>query len=517
MSPPADRAVPRLQITGLKKHFGGVRALDGVDLTLVPGRVHALLGENGAGKSSLLKCLSGLYQPDGGAMHLDGTAYYPRDPRAAEAAGLRFVHQELNLVPGFTAAENAFVGRRYPRRFGLIDRPAMQRRLASIRDRLGIVLPLDVPIRHLSVGQCQLVEILRALMDEARILVLDEPTASLSESEAVILREVVATLAQAGCAVIFVSHRMEEVFELAQEYTVLRNGVTVGQGLIGETSPDAVIAMMAGDAQLRQAGPLPARRREKLLELEGFSPSPRHGAMRMSAHGGEIIGLYGIVGSGRSSLLKAVWGAMPAAKGRLSLAGRPLPPAGIASRIRAGMAFAPEDRRVGGLVTSHSILDNAALPRLSDGRALAGLPFLSWTLLRRNAGAMLDGLGVRYGRLADRIATLSGGNQQKVLIGRWFSPGLRVFLLDEPTRGVDVRSKAEIHALCRRLAEDGTLILFATSDIEELFALAGRIVVMAKGEIVLDAPASGMTRQQVLAATFRTARPDGADPARRTA
>ncbi|MGN8114133.1 sugar ABC transporter ATP-binding protein [Labrys sp. 22185] len=507
MSQPSGRAVPRLEITGLKKHFGGVHALDGVDLSVKPGRIHALLGENGAGKSSLLKCLSGVYQPDGGAMQLDGALHAPRDPRAAEAAGLRFVHQELNLVPGFTAAENAFVGRRYPRRFGLIDRQAMQRRLAAVRDRLGIALPLDVPVRHLSVGQCQLVEILRALMDEARILVLDEPTASLSESEAAILRKVVVTLAQAGCAVIFVSHRMEEVFELAQDYTVLRNGVTVGQGLITETTPDAVVAMMAGDAQLRDALPPPARRAEKLLELDGFSPSPRHGSLQLSAHGGEIIGLYGIVGSGRSSLLKALWGAMPRASGRLSLAGRPLPPAGIPSRLRARVAFAPEDRRGSGLVINHSILDNATLPHLSDGRAVAGLPLLSWPTLRRKASAMLDRLAVRYGRLADRIATLSGGNQQKILIGRWFRPGLRLFLLDEPTRGVDVRSKAEIHALCRELAGDGTLILFATSDIEELFALAGRIVVMAKGEIALDAPAAGLTRQQVLAATFRTARP----------
>ncbi|QEN90819.1 sugar ABC transporter ATP-binding protein [Labrys sp. KNU-23] len=507
MSQPSGRAVPRLEIAGLKKHFGGVHALAGVDLTVASGRVHALLGENGAGKSSLLKCLSGVYQPDGGAMRFDGALHAPRDPRAAEAAGLRFVHQELNLVPGFTAAENAFVGRRYPRRFGLIDRQAMQRRLAAVRDRLGIALPLDVPVRHLSVGQCQLVEILRALMDEARILVLDEPTASLSESEAGILRKVVANLAQAGCAVIFVSHRMEEVFELAQDYTVLRNGVTVGQGLIAETTPDAVVAMMAGDAQLRDPLPLPPRRAEKLLELDGFSPSPRHASLQLSAHGGEIIGLYGIVGSGRSSLLKALWGAMPQARGRLSLAGRSLPPSGIPSRIRERVAFAPEDRRGSGLVIGHSILDNAALPRLSDGRALAALPFLSWPALRRNAGAMLERLAVRYGRLADRIATLSGGNQQKVLIGRWFRPGLRLFLLDEPTRGVDVRSKAEIHALCRELAGDGTLILFATSDIEELFALAGRIVVMAQGEITLDAPTADLSRQQVLAATFRTAKP----------
>jgi ABC-type sugar transport system ATPase subunit len=494
-----------LEITGVKKHFEGVHALDGVDMSVAPGRVHALLGENGAGKSSLLKVLSGVYHPDGGEIRLGGEIYAPQTPRQAEAAGLRFVHQELNLVPGFTAYENAFVGRRYPRRFGLIDWQAMRRRLEAVRARIGLDLPLDIPVRHLSVGQCQLVEILRALMDNARILVLDEPTASLSESEAQTLRKVVADLAAAGCAVIFVSHRMEEVFEVAQDYTILRNGRTVGTGKLADVTPQEVIALMAGEAFAHGHADAPPARTEILLEVSDHSPGPHRRAINFTAMKGEIIGLYGMVGSGRSSLLQSIWGARAQARGRIILDDIHLPPSGIGARIRAGVAFAPEDRRNAGLVPNHSILDNTVLPRLAGARALPGLPILSWPKARRNAGAVLDRLKVKYGRLSDRIATLSGGNQQKVLIGRWFSDKVRLYLLDEPTRGVDVRSKAEIHDLCRNLAAGGTTVIFATSDIEELFALAGRIVVMAGGGVALDAPAKGLTRQQVLAATFGNA------------
>ncbi|BCH24122.1 sugar ABC transporter ATP-binding protein [Mesorhizobium sp. L-8-3] len=495
-----------LDIRDLSKSFGGVAALDGVALSVAAGRVHALLGENGAGKSTLLKCLSGAQRPDRGEMRLLDKNFEPASPRDAEAAGLRFVHQELNLVPGFTAYENAFVGRRYPKRFGLIDRRAMRGRMCEVRDRLGLDLPLDVPVRRLSLSQRQLVEILRALMDDARLLVLDEPTASLSEAEATTLRGVVRSLAAAGCAVVFVSHRMDEVFELAEDFTVLRNGRTVGQGRLADTDRDGIVAMMAGSAlsHERPATP-PAASGPAVLRLEGFAAGPGRRRIDLGVSAGEIVGLYGIIGAGRSSLLTSIWGASPEAVGTITLAGKRLPPSGIAERIAAGVAFAPEDRRSTGLIMAHSVLDNAVLPNLGDHRAVPVLPVLSPGSMRRGAEAMLAATGVKFGRLSDRIATLSGGNQQKVLIGRWLSDATRLLLLDEPTRGVDVRSKAEIHALCRGLAARGTPVIFATSDIEELFMLAGRIVVLAHGAVVLDAPAETLGRQDVLAATFSEA------------
>jgi ABC-type sugar transport system ATPase subunit len=263
-----------LEMEGLSKRFGGVTALEGVTLSVAAGRVHALLGENGAGKSTLLKCLSGAHRPDEGVMRLYGQAFAPRDPGEAERAGLRFVHQELNLVPGFTAYENAYVGRPYPRRAGLVDWRAMRRRFAELRDRHGLDLDIDVPVSRLSTAKRQIVEILRALMDEARILVLDEPTASLSEAEAETLHGIVRRLAAHGCAIVFVSHRLDEVFALTDDYTVLRNGRVVGSGRLRDTTRDEIVAMMAGEELSHQPPEEIIPAGGALLQLSGFSAGP---------------------------------------------------------------------------------------------------------------------------------------------------------------------------------------------------------------------------------------------------
>ncbi|GAA2839065.1 ribose transport system ATP-binding protein/rhamnose transport system ATP-binding protein [Aminobacter aminovorans] len=497
-----------LEVEGVIKRFGGVVALDGVSLRAVAGRVHALLGENGAGKSTLLKCLSGVHRPDGGRMALSGQGFAPKNPTESEQAGLRFVHQELNLVPGFTAYENAFVGRPYPRRGGVIDWATMRSRFKAVRDRHGLDLDIDVPVARLSVAKCQIVEILRALMDEARVLVLDEPTASLSEREAATLHGIIRQLASHGCAVILVSHRLDEVFAIADDYTVLRNGCTVGSGQVCDTDRTGVVALMAGGEfdQERVTAPLlhAPLLHPPLMQLSGFSPSPVRDGLDLTVHAGEIVGLYGVVGSGRSSLLKSIWGANPLARGELTLDGKLLPPTGISKRIREGVAYVPEDRRGRGLIMQHSILDNVLLPRLPLYRAMRRVPVVSWQLARRGVRKLLGDRSVKYGRLGDRISTLSGGNQQKIMIGRWVGPSCRLFLLDEPTRGVDVRSKAEIHALCRRLAGDGTAVLFVTSDIEELVMLAQRILVMAYGRITLDAANRDLSRQDIVHAAFET-------------
>ncbi|MVA97419.1 ATP-binding cassette domain-containing protein [Nitratireductor sp. CAU 1489] len=491
-----------LALDGLVKRFGGVTALDGVAMRVAPGRVHALLGENGAGKSTLLKCLSGTHRPDAGTMRLAGAAYAPASPRAAEDAGLRFVHQELNLVPEFTAYENAYVGRAYEKRFGLVRWRIMRKRFAAVRDRYGLDLDIDRPVGRLSVAKCQIVEILRALMDKAKILVLDEPTASLSEAEAETLRAIVRRLADQGTAVIFVSHRLDEVFAVADDFTVLRNGKTVNHGRLAETSREAIIAEMAGQAFKQRARAASATGGATMLELSGLRVAPARPSIDLTIGGGEIVGLYGIVGSGRSSLLKSIWGANPLCRGSLVLDRSALPRTGIRSRIAAGVAYVSEDRRNTGLIMHQSILDNAALPRLGRYRAHRGLPVLSHRRLRAGVDAILSGLAVRFGRLDDRISTLSGGNQQKIMIGRWLDDDIRLLLLDEPTRGVDIRSKADIHALCRARAAGGAAVLFATSDIEELLMLASRIVVMAQGAVTLDIANSGVSRETVLKAAF---------------
>jgi len=493
-----------LEVEGLKKRFGGVAALDGVELHAAAGRIHALLGENGAGKSTLLKCLSGVHRPDEGRMSLAGQDFAPANPTESERAGLRFVHQELNLVPGFTAYENAFVGRRYPRRGGLIDWQKMRTRVMAVRDRHGLDLDIDVPVARLSVAKCQIVEILRALIDEARVLVLDEPTASLSEREAHILHGIIRRLADMGCVVILVSHRLDEVFAIADDYTVLRNGRSVGSGQVSEIDRAGLVEMMAGGGIELERGTVPTAAGGPVLQLSSYAPSPARAGIDLTINAGEIVGLYGVVGSGRSSLLKSIWGANRFSRGDLHLDGEPLPQVGISNRIQAGVAYVPEDRRGRGLMMQHSILDNALLPRLSHYRVLRALPVVSWNWARNGARKLLSERNVKYGQLGDRISTLSGGNQQKIMIGRWVGPSCRLFMLDEPTRGVDVRSKAEIHALCRRLAAEGTAIVFVTSDLEELFGLAQRILVMAHGRITLDAPNGDLSRQDIVHAAFVT-------------
>lgn len=493
-----------LEVEGLKKRFGGVAALDGVSMRAAAGRVHALLGENGAGKSTLLKCLSGVHRPDSGHMAFAGQDFAPPNPAGSEEMGLRFVHQELNLVPSFTAYENAFVGRRYPRRGGVIDWATMRTRFMAVRDRHGLDIDIDVPVARLSVAKRQIVEILRALMDEARVLVLDEPTASLSEKEAVTLHGIIRRLASHGCVVILVSHRLDEVFAVADDYTVLRNGRTVGSGQVSDIDRAGVVSLMAGGEFDQERVGVPAAAGAPLLQLSGFSPSPVRDGLDLTIRAGEIVGLYGVVGSGRSSLLKSIWGANPLARGELTLDGKQLSPTGISTRIREGVAYVPEDRRGSGLVMQHSILDNVLLPRLPLYRAMRRLPVVSWQLARRAVRQLLGERSVKYGRLGDRISTLSGGNQQKVMIGRWVGPSCRLFLLDEPTRGVDVRSKAEIHALCRRLAAEGTAVMFVTSDMEELVMLSHRVLVMAHGRITLDAANRDLTRQHIVHAAFET-------------
>ncbi|RWI72190.1 sugar ABC transporter ATP-binding protein [Mesorhizobium sp.] len=494
-----------LRVEELSKRFGGVNALDSVDMTVDAGRVHALLGENGAGKSTLLKCLSGVYMPDGGRMSLDGQPFAPVDPRQAEQTGLRIVHQELNLVPAFTAYENAFVGRRYPRRFGMIDRAAMRARFNKVRDRHGLDLDVDTPVAKLSVARRQIVEILRALMEEAKVLVLDEPTASLSEKEAAVLHDVIRRLASKGCTVIFVSHRLDEVFAVADDYTVLRNGRLVATGHLADIDRKGIVSLMAGATLDEASFAFTSPKGGTVLKLSGFSPFPGRAPIDLMVRAGEIVGIYGVVGSGRSSLLEAIWGASPTAAGGVEICGAALSPAGVRGRIAAGAAYVPEDRRMRGLVMHHSILDNALMPRLPLVRVSPRLPVISWRVARDDVTKLLAARNVKFGRIDHRIATLSGGNQQKVMIGRWVTPSARLFLLDEPTRGVDVRSKAEIHDLCRRLADDGTAVVFVSSDLEEVTRLAGRVLVMAHGRITLDTPNRSLSRQAIVQAAFEKA------------
>jgi len=492
-----------LEIRGLEKRFSGARALAGADLSVAAGSVHGLLGENGAGKSTLIKTLSGLVRPDAGEIRIDGQPTSIGSVRQAEALGFRFIHQELSLVPQFDAVENAFVGRAYPRRGPFIHRAAMRKAVAETAAAIAPDLPLDIPAGRLTTGQKQLVEIIRALMNEpARLVVMDEPTASLSEGEARRLHQAVRTLAARGVAVIYISHRLDEVAEICDRYTVLRNGATSGTGTMQGTTRADLVRMMSGQEEItsgRTASPASGKTVLAVRDL----PFGRLGStVSLDVAEGEIAGLYGLIGAGRSSLMKMIWGSRAAEGGTISLDGHPLMSGDIRSRIRLGGAYVPEDRRHEGLLTARSIAENLAISDLSRVRVNPALPLTSAGRLASRAEDIRQQLSVKMGSPWAMPLTLSGGNQQKLLFGRWFGGRIRLLVLDEPTRGVDVGAKAEIHAIVRRIAAEGAAVLMTTSDMDELLALAHRVTVFANGEITARLEGDALTPPRIIDAAF---------------
>lgn len=495
---------PFLELRGVAKHFGGTKALDGADLVVGPGSVHGLVGENGAGKSTLIKTLSGLIAPDAGEILIDGRPVALTGVQHAEALGFRFIHQELSLVPYFTAVENAFVGRRYPRRGPFVDRAAMRRVVQETARDIAPDLPLDLPVGQMTTGQRQLVEIIRALMGRpARLVVMDEPTASLSDGEAARLHRAVRRLSETGVAVIYISHRLDEVTALCDSFTVLRNGQSVGAGAIAQTDRAGLVHLMSGRDEVTGRAVPPPPDSPTVLRLRDVPYGDRGTPVSFDIRAGEVLGLYGLVGAGRSSLMKLIWGATAHAGGSIDLDGRRLRPGRIADRIASGAAYVPEDRRHEGLISGRSIADNLAVTHLGAVRAHPALPLTSRRRMAARSATVQQALSVKMGDPWDGPLTLSGGNQQKLLFGRWFGRPIRLLILDEPSRGVDVGAKAEIHALARQFARDGAAVLMTTSDMDELLALSSRVLVLAGGEITAELQGDSLTPARVVDAAFQ--------------
>ena len=496
---------PALEVIGLAKCFGATRALADASFAVGLGTVHGLVGENGAGKSTLIKCLAGLHRPDAGTVRLGGTAVRLDGPQAAAAQGLSFVHQELSLVPFFDAAENAFLGRPHPTRLGLVDRPAMRRALAAALADIAPDLRLDRPVKHLTIGERQIVEIGRALLGSPRLIVMDEPTAALGAEETARLHAIVHRLAASGAAVLYISHRLADVLALCSRITVLRDGATVFDGATASLDHDRLVALMSGGGAV--SVPVGAaisanKGRPAALAIEALRLRPGRDPVELALAPGEIVGLYGLVGAGRSRLLKSIWGARRASSGRVSVAGRPLPPHSIRAALAAGLAYVPEDRRTEGLVPGLPVARNLSLPHLRTFRAW---PWLPWPSPDREVGFAADvgrRLAIRFATPRQRVGALSGGNQQKVLVGRWLRYAPTVLLLDEPTRGIDVRTKADLHAALRQFAAQGVAILFATSDLEELLALSDRIGLLQDGAWAGTLEGEERTAQAVLSRLF---------------
>ena len=471
-----------ISFENIGKRFPGVLALDRVSFQIQRGSCHALMGENGAGKSTLGRILAGIHTCDQGSIELDGKAIRPANPLAARKLGIAMVHQELAFCPHLTVAENLSLGS-LPNRAGWLKRSEIRDRARALLAEIGADAEIDVDeqIGRLSIAREQLVQIVAALGTGARVIVMDEPTSSLSVLESERLFHLLAHLKKSGITVVYVSHRMEEVFRLCDAITVLRDGRHVDTAAIADTNPNRVIAQMVGRELVFQTPQhLSHPLGDELLRVERFSSPGKFAGVNFSLRAGEILGLGGLVGAGRSELAEAIFGLDPHARGTVLVRGRSLPPRSVNGALRARLGLVPEDRKRMGLILKMNCRENISLPVL---RRLARFGFIGGGKERALAGEYSRRLRVKMPSMECNIAGLSGGNQQKIALAKWLARQCEVLIVDEPTRGVDVGAKAEIHQLLDELARQGLGILLISSELPELMNLSRRIVVLRQGEI----------------------------------
>jgi ribose transport system ATP-binding protein len=487
-----------LRMTGIVKEFPGVRALDGVDLDVRRGEVHCLLGQNGAGKSTLIRVLTGAHQPDAGTIQVDGDEVSLSSPADAMRLGIAAIYQELDLVSDLTVAENVFLGHE-PARFGLTRRHEAISRAGTLLRGLGHgEIPPGRTVGLLSAAGQQVVSMARALSREAQLIVMDEPSAVLDGEEVTNLFRVIRDLTARGVAVIYISHRLDEIREIGDRVTVLTDGATVATGLDARETPTAeLIRLMTGRSIEYVFPPRPevAADAPVVLEVEGLSRPREFEGIGFSVHAGEILGLAGLVGSGRSEVLETVYGARRAAAGSVRVDGVQLKPGRVQAAVRAGVGLAPEERKSQALLLDEAVYRNITV---SSMNRFARGGFLSGRAEREAAAELVKALDVRPVGVDWPVRNLSGGNQQKVVLARWLMRDCRVLLLDEPTRGVDVGARSEIYALVRRLAASGVAIVLVSSEVEEVLGLADRVVVMREGRAVHTGPAQDIDEHQVL-------------------
>jgi ribose transport system ATP-binding protein len=485
----------RLTMTGIRQRYGSTVALAGVDLELRPGEVHALVGENGAGKSTLMKVLSGAVSPDAGAMTLDGSDYTPTGPHVARQRGVAMIYQELTLCPHLSVEANVMLGLEQTR-FGFLRKTEHERR---VREALTLLLhpeiQPDAPVAGLSVAAQQLVEIARALILDVRVLVLDEPTSSLTREDSQRLFDLMRRLKERGVTVVYISHFLEEVQAVADRFTVLRDGQTVGGGDVRDFSSDRIIELMVGRSLTEQFPKVPHESGEVALELKDVAGLELPKGVSLQLHRGEILGIAGIVGAGRTELLRAIFGLDAVRSGQLIVKSIGSLLATPRQRIDEGLGLLSEDRKGEGLTLTQSITDNLTYSRLQPYSVLG---WLQLGKRRAAASGWLTKLNVRCAGPEQAVGELSGGNQQKVALGRLLHQQADILLLDEPTRGVDVGSKAEIYRLIGELAAQGKAILVVSSYLPELFGVCDTLAVMARGRLSEVRPVSAWTPEQVM-------------------
>jgi len=502
---PPELGTPVLEAVGVSKRFPGVRALRDVSLTLQPGEVHALVGENGAGKSTLIKVLTGVYSPDAGQLVHHGRQVAFPDPRSAQAAGISTIYQELDLVPLMSASRNLYLGREPRTRLGLVDFTTMRQAASDLLREYQIDVDVDAPLSALGLGAQQMVSVARAIASKASVVIMDEPTSSLEAREVETLMGLIRRLAQDGVAILYVSHRLDELYRICDSVTVLRDGQLVHTGSLADLPRTRLVATMLGRELAAQA-----KRHESptddrigrhdgvpILEATGLTRRGLLHDVSVSVRAGEVVGLGGLLGAGRSETAKAILGAQPIDSGSVTVAGSSVPTGSPPAAIRAGVALLPEDRKLEGILPNLSIRENillAALPSLARGGLVTE---------RRGeeiVARFMKALNIRATGPSQRVGTLSGGNQQKVLLARWLCLNPKVLILDEPTRGIDVGAKTEVRSTIDQLAADGMAVLLISSETEELVDDSHRIVVLRDGAVIDTLTGERMTESELISA-----------------
>jgi monosaccharide-transporting ATPase len=490
-----------LEVRGVTKRFPGVLALDDVSFGLGTGEVHALVGENGAGKSTLIKVVTGVHRPDEGEIFFAGERVSFASPREAQEAGISTIYQDTNMVPLRSVAQNIFLGREPRNRFGLTDTARMKREAEELLGRYGIEADVTVPVRSLGVGVQQMVAVAKAVSLDARVVIMDEPTSSLEAREVETLFGVIRQLREEGVGVLYVSHRLEELYEICERVTVMRDGKVVHTGDLEELPRLQLIAAMLG----REAPEVEERissstarehvTGELILEAHGLTAHHAPRDVSLEVHAGEVVGLSGLLGSGRTETVKAVFGARHLESGTVSVEGEEVDPGSPSEAIKSGLAFVPEDRKAEGIIAELSVRENivaAALPRLSHGG------FVSRKEQDGLVERFMDRLGIKASSPDQPVGELSGGNQQKVMLARWLCMGPKVLILDEPTQGIDVGAKAEVQRLISELADDGLGVIMIDSEPEEIVEGSDRVVVLRDGGVVGTLSGGELTEENLV-------------------
>jgi rhamnose transport system ATP-binding protein len=486
-----------LQMTNISKNFAGVHALRGVSFDLKPGEVHALLGENGAGKSTLVKIITGVHQPDSGEICIDGSPVHFSDAHESRQAGIAAIYQELSLFPDLNVAENIFVGRQPTASLGRIDWRRLYAEAGALLASLNVRLDLRQKARNLSIAQQQMVEIARAFSINARILLMDEPTSSLTLNEVDELFTLVRRLRDEGKSIIFISHRLEELFELADRVTVLRDGAYVGTRMVNEVSRDDLIRMMVGRTISNLYPKQDVKAGAVALKVEGLTQPGVFKDISFELHKGEILGMAGLVGAGRTDVACAIFGVTPAAGGKIEVEGRPVAITSPQQAIELGLAYVPEDRQKHGLIPEMNIVSNISLPVLPQYAVRGWLQDKAERVATYSAARQME---LRANNIWQKARELSGGNQQKIVLAKWLATRPRILILDEPTRGIDVGTKAAVHALMSKLAAEGIAILMISSELPEILGMSDQVIVMHEGQVTAHFTRAEATQENIIAA-----------------